>query len=110
MSSVGILNKLKTKTMDFLEDYQTNNITITDLSKKYNISEKKIREVFKVRGVKTKHSHIRKSTIKADRVFEMFLTDFLGNGLSMEHYAEKYGVSKYALSKRLEKYFKYRRL
>jgi len=95
--------------MDFLEDYRKNNITISDLSKKYNISEKKIREVFKIRGVKTKHNHIRKASITADKVFPIFLQDFLDNGLSMQHYAEKYGVSKYALSKRLEKYFELRR-
>lgn len=96
--------------MDYLEDYTTNNITIQDLSKKYNISERHIRKTFKLRGVKTRHNHKKKSTITADKVFDLFLADYLGNGLSMQHYADKYGVSKFALSKRLEKYFRYRRL
>jgi predicted DNA-binding protein YlxM (UPF0122 family) len=95
--------------MDFLEDYQTNNITIQDLSKKYNISEKHIRKVFKARGVKTKHNHIKKVTVRADKLFPIFLADYLENGKSMQHYADKYEVSKFALSKRLEKYFKLRR-
>ena len=95
--------------MDFLEDYQTNNITIQDLSKKYNISERKIREVFRARGVKTKHNHIKKVTVRADKVFPIFLQDYLDNGLSMQHYADKYGISKFALTLRLEKYFKLRR-
>ena len=106
--NIGILNKKRE--MDYIEDYKTNNITISDLSKKYNISEKKIRQVFKIRGIKTKHNHIKKASVTADKVFPIFLQDFLDNGLSMQHYAEKYGVSKYALSKRLEKYFEYRRL
>lgn len=95
--------------MDFLEDYQTNNITIQDLSKKYNISERHIRKTFKLRGVKTKHNHIKKVTVKADKVFPIFLADYLDNGLSMQHYANKYGISKFALTLRLEKYFKLRR-
>jgi hypothetical protein len=105
-SSVSIL---KLYDMDFLEDYQTNNITIQDLSKKYNISERKIRKVFKARGVKTKHNHIKKVTVRADKIFPIFLVDYLDNGLSMQHYADKYGISKFGLTLRLEKYFKLRR-
>ena len=107
MRNVSIL---KLYDMDFLEDYTTNNITIQDLSKKYNISERHIRKAFKARGIKTRHNHIKKVTVKADRVFSLFLQDYLDHGLSMQHYADKYQVSKFALSKRLEKYFAFRRL
>ena len=96
--------------MDYIEDYTTNNITIQDLSKKYNISERHIRKTFKLRGIKTRHDHKKKLTVKADKIFSIFLQDYLDNGLSMQHYADKYNVSKFALSKRLEKYFSFRRL
>ena len=95
--------------MDYIEDYLTNNITIEDLSKKYNISLRHIRIIFKIKGIKTKHKHKRKLTLKVDKLFPVFLADYLENGKSMQHYADKYGISKFALTLRLEKYFKLRR-
>ena len=69
-----------------------------------------IRIIFKIKGIKTKHKHKRKLTLKVDKLFPVFLADYLENGKSMQHYADKYEVSKFALSKRLENYFKLRRL
>ena len=108
MSSVSILNKYKE--MDFLEEYRTGNFTIQDLSKKYLISEKRIREVLRAKGIRTKHLKTKKIALKADATFDAFLEEYLKEGKSMAYYAEKYGVPVYSLNKRLTKYFKLRRI
>ena len=93
--------------MDFVQDYLENNITIAELSRKYNISEWKIKNVFKLRNIKKKQEYKKKQIeIKADNIFDIFLEDFLNTGKSMKYYAEKYDVNLYQLNLRLTKYFK----
>lgn len=96
--------------MDFLEDYRKNNITIEELSQKYNISQKRIREVLRAKGIRTKHLKTKKVALKADAIFDAFLQDFLKEGMSIKHYAAKYSVPMSSLTKRLNKYFELRRL
>jgi len=96
--------------MDFLEDYRKNNITIEELSQKYNISQNRIREVLRTKGIRTKHLKTKKIALKADATFDAFLEEYLKEGKSMTYYAEKYGVPVYSLNKRLTKYFKLRRI
>jgi hypothetical protein len=96
--------------MDFVEDYLTNNITIQDLNKKYNISERHIRKVFKARGINTKHKNTKKKSVYVDKIFKTFLEDFLNEGMSMKYYADKYKVTTHALTKRLNEHFKLRKI
>lgn len=95
--------------MDFLEEYRTGNVTIQDLSKKYLISEKRIREVLRAKGIRTKHLKTKKLTIKTDATFDAFLAEYLKEGKSMTYYSERFGVPVYSLNKRLTKYFALRR-
>ena len=96
--------------MDFVEYYQKNDITIAELSQKYNISDKKIRQVFKIRKIKAKYKNTKKKSIAVDKIFPIFLEDFLNSGKSMKYYAEKYEVTTHALSERLNEYFKLRKI
>ena len=50
--------------MDFLEEYRTGNVTIEDLSQKYNISQRRIREVLRAKGIRTKHLKTKKVTLE----------------------------------------------
>ena len=96
--------------MDFLEEYRIGNVTIEDLSQKYNISQRRIREVLRAKGIRTKHLKTKKVALKADAIFDAFLQDFLKEGMSIKHYAAKYSVPMSSLTKRLNKYFELRRL
>ena len=69
MSSVSIL---KLYDMDFLEEYRTGNVTIEDLSQKYNISQRRIREVLRAKGIRTKHLKTKKVTLETNAIFNDF--------------------------------------
>jgi predicted transcriptional regulator len=95
--------------MDFLEEYRTGNVTIEDLSQKYNISQKRIREVLRAKGIRIKHLKTKKVTLETNAIFKDFLKLYLVEGKAIKHYAEKFNVPLSSLNKKLDKYFKLRK-
>jgi hypothetical protein len=95
--------------VDFLEEYRTGNVTIEDLSQKYNISQKRIREVLRAKGIRTKHLKTKKVTLETNAIFNDFLKEYLVEGKPIKHYAEKFNVPLSSLNKKLDKYFKLRK-
>jgi hypothetical protein len=95
--------------VDFLEEYRTGNVTIEDLSQKYNISQKRIREVLRAKGIRTKHLKTKKVTLETNAIFNDFLKLYLVEGKPIKHYAEKFNVPLSSLNKKLDKYFKLRK-
>lgn len=91
--------------MDFIEDYKQNNITIQELSSKYSISVMRINKILKEEGIPVKHYKTKMIALEADAKFEIFIHEYLREGYSMTHYAERFGIPVYSLNKRLSKYF-----